>query len=224
MTDDDRTLSDRRRFLGSVAVGTLALAAGPLHAAPLHVSANASAADDDAWIKALKGKHKQVFDAPALNSGFPLMFALTYLNTMTDHYKLAAGDISAMVVARHFGVGLALNDAIWKKYGLGKLWNVMDPVTKKPAERNIFYKSKAGDMMNIDASGDKLIAKGVVLGACGLAIQVISGMTAAGAGVKPDVAQKEWLAGVVPGAFVLPSGVLGVAKAQEAGCTYCFAG
>ena len=60
--------------------------------------------------------------------------------------------------------------------------------------------------------------------ACGLAIKVISGMTAAGAGVTADVAFKEWTAGVIPGAHILPSGVLGVGKAQEAGCTYCFAG
>ena len=33
-----------------------------------------------------------------------------------------------------------------------------------------------------------------------------------------------WRAALLPGVFELPSGVLGVAKAQEAGCTYCFAG
>lgn len=219
MSRDDGSPTARRAFIGSIAAGTLALAAMPLSPAAASV-----AVDDDPWLKGLKGKHKQVFDGPVLNSGFPLMFALTYLTTMTEHYKLAPGDISAMVVARHFGVGLALNDAVWKKYGLGKLWNVTDPATKAPATRNIFYKSKAGDMMNIDASADKLLAKGVVIGVCGLAIKVISEMTAAGAGVKPDVALAEWKAGVIPGAFILPSGVLGVAKAQEAGCTYCFAG
>ncbi len=221
MSRDDGSPSARRAFIGSIAAGTLALAAMPLVPA---AAASMAPPDDDPWLKGLKGKHKQVFDAPALNAGFPLMFAATYLNTMTEHYKLAVNDISAMVVARHFGVGLALNDAVWKKYALGKLWNVTDPATKAPAIRNIFYKSKAGDMMNIDASADKLLAKGVVIGVCGLAIKVISEMTAAGAGVKPAVALADWTAGVIPGAFVLPSGVLGVAKAQEAGCTYCFAG
>lgn len=210
----------RRSFIGTVAAGTIALASSPVNT----VSAESFAADDDPWIKALKGKHKQVFDAPVINDGFPLMFALTYMNTMTQHYKLAPSDVSAMVVARHFGVGLAMNDAIWKKYGLGTVLKVTDPATKAPAMRNIFNKSNPGDMMNIEASADKMIARGVVLGACGLAIQVISGMTASMAGVTPDVALKEWMAGVLPGAFVLPSGVLGVAKAQEAGCTYCFAG
>lgn len=220
MSFDDTTPFARRSFIGTVAAGTIALASSPVRS----ISAESISTQGDPWLQALKGKHKAVFDGAELNSGFPLMFAATYLNTMTEHYKLGPGDITAMVIARHFGVGLALNDEVWKKYSLGKLWNVTDPATKAPATRNIFYKSKPGDMMNIDASADKLMAKGVVIGACGLAIKVISGMTAAGAGVTPDVALREWTSGVIPGAYVLPSGVLGVAMAQEAGCTYCYAG
>jgi hypothetical protein len=49
-------------------------------------------------------------------------------------------------------------------------------------------------------------------------------MAAKDAGVAPDVALKEWEAGVVPGAMLVPSGVLAVGRAQEHGCTYCFAG
>ena len=220
MSFDDSAPTARRSFLGSVAAGTLALASLPLQSS----GAEPAAVQDDPWLMALKGKHKQVFDGANSNGGFPLMFAATYVRTMTEHYKLGPGDITAFVVARHAGTGLALNDSIWQKYGLGKLWNVIDPATKAPATRNIFYKSKPGDMMNIDASADKLIARGVVVGVCGAAIKVLSGMTAAGAGVTPEVALAEWTAGVIPGAHILPSGVLAIAKAQEAGCTYCYAG
>ena len=143
---------------------------------------------------------------------------------MKEHYKLLPGDISAMVVVRHMGVGIGLQDAIWKKYALGSMFKVNDPATKAPATRNIFFKSKAGDMMNIEASADKLLANGVVIGICGLALKVFSGMAATGAGVKPDTAFAEWQAGIIPGAYILPSGVLGVTKAQEVGCTYVFAG
>jgi intracellular sulfur oxidation DsrE/DsrF family protein len=218
---DDPSTSARRTFISQVAAGALALAAVPAASA---IASTVTPADDDPWIKALKGKHKQVFDAPDTNAGFPFMFAATYLQTMMEHYKLAATEVSAMVVVRHFGTGMGLNDSIWKKYNLGKMLNVLDPATKAPATRNIFYKSKPGDMMNIDASADKIIAKGVVVGVCGFALKALSGMAAEGAGMKADAAHAEWIAGVIPGAFVLPSGVLGVAKAQEAGCTYCYAG
>ncbi len=221
MSFDQQPSSARRTFIGKVAAGTIALATAPIASASAHVI---TTAHDEAWIKALKGKHKQVFDAPSSNAGFPFMFAATYLQTMTDHYKLVPGDITAMVVVRHFAIGMALTDSVWKKYGLGAMLNVTDPVTKAPALRNIFFHSQVGDMMNIEASADKLLAKGVVIGACGMAIKVLSGMAAAGAHVTPEVALADWTAGVIPGVYVLPSGVLGVAKAQEAGCTYCFAG
>ena len=105
MSFDKPPSSARRSFIGKVAAGTLALATAPI------VSASASATmlappeaspEADAWIKALKEKHKQFFDAPGANNGFPLMFAATYLQTMTEHYKLMPGDITAMVVLRHF--------------------------------------------------------------------------------------------------------------------------
>lgn len=181
-------------------------------------------AQDDPWLKALTGKHKQVFDAGTLNGGMPLIFAATYVRTMMEHYRLAAGDVTAFVVARSAGTGLALTDAIWQKYGLGKLWNITDPATKAPTTRNLYVQSKPGDMMNIDASADKLIARGVVFGVCGTALRALSNMTAASAGVTPEVALREWTAGVIQGAHIVPSGVLALAKAQEAGCTYCYGG
>jgi hypothetical protein len=216
----------RREFLGRLAGGTALLAAGALAtacAAPAAVPV--ASADDETWLKPLTGKHKQVFDAPRVNDAFGLMFAAGYLQTMTDTYKLKPGEANAFIVFRHFATPLGLTDAIWKKYSLGKMLDIIDPATKKPSERNFVWKPKAGDMMNIDASADKMIAMpGVVIGVCHFAITVLSGMAAKGAGVTPEVALKEWEAGVIPGAMIVPSGVLAVGRAQEHGCTYCFAG
>jgi len=39
------------------------------------------------------------------------------------------------------------------------------------------------------------------------------------AAVKAD-----WVAALMPGVQVVPSGVLAVSRAQEKGCVYCFAG
>jgi intracellular sulfur oxidation DsrE/DsrF family protein len=35
--------------------------------------------------------------------------------------------------------------------------------------------------------------------------------------------KKEWLAGLLPGVQPVPSGVWAVGRAQEHGCSYCFA-
>jgi len=36
--------------------------------------------------------------------------------------------------------------------------------------------------------------------------------------------KKEWLGAVLPNIQVVPSGVWALGRAQEHGCTYCFAG
>lgn len=216
----------RREFLGRLAGGTALLAIGAIAtacAAP--APAPVASADDEAWLKPLNGKHKQVFDAPRVNDGFPLIFAAGYLKTMGETYKLKPGEANAFIVFRHFASPLGLTDAIWKKYSIGKLFGIMDPATKKPSERNFLWNPKPGDMMNLDASADKMIAMpGVVIGVCHLALTALSSMAAKGAGVTPEVALKEWEAGLIPGAMLVPSGVLAVGRAQEHGCSYCFAG
>lgn len=220
MSEEDRPSSGRRTFIGAVASSTLALASAPLDA----LGTSSSAVVDDPWLTAITGKHKQVFDISNVAGGVGLMFAATYVETMIEHYRLRPGDVGALVVARYFGTGLALDDAIWSKYGLGQMWKVIDPVTKEPSTRNLFYRSKPGDMPNIEASVDQLISKGIVVAVCGHAINVLANATAARAGVTSDEAKAEWRAHVIPGVHVVPSGVLAVAKAQEAGCTYCFGG
>ncbi len=53
---------------------------------------------------------------------------------------------------------------------------------------------------------------------------VLSKQLAGNAGVSADDAAKEWAANLVPGITLLPTGVWGVNRAQEAGCTYCAGG
>jgi len=216
----------RREFLERLAGGTALLAAGTLAAAcAAPAPAPVASTDDEPWLKPLSGKHKQVFDAPRVNDAFPLMFAAAYMQTMTETYKLKAGEANAFIVFRHFAAPLGLSDDIWKKYKVGAALGIMDPATKKPSERNFVWKPKPGDMMNTDASADKMVAMpGVVIGVCNFAVTVLSGMLAKGAGTTPEVALKEWQAAVIPGAMLVPSGVLAVGRAQEHGCSYCFAG
>ncbi|HXD24172.1 MAG TPA: hypothetical protein VN613_12500, partial [Gemmatimonadaceae bacterium] len=147
----------RREFLGRLAGGTALLAAGTLAAACGPAAAPVASADDEPWLKPLSGKHRQVFDAPRVNDGFPLMFAASYMQITNETYKLQPGETSAFVVFRHFAAGLGLQDSIWKKYQLGKMLDIMDPQTKKPSERNFVWNPKPGDMMNTDASADKFV-------------------------------------------------------------------
>ena len=223
MTDRSVSASPRRSFLERLAVGALALAAVP---STVRASgAPDSSAAGEPWLSGLATtKHKQVFDATSHNSGFPMIFAGNYVNTMMQAYALKPKDVRALIVLRHFAAPLAVSDAIWAKFQLGAMIGVNDPATKAPATRNIFVNSRAGDMMNPAQSLDKVIAAGATVVVCNMALTVLSQMASQAAGMKPDEALAEWKAALVAGVAVVPSGVLAVGRAQEAGCGYCFAG
>lgn len=219
-TFHDPASTPRRSFLHRVAGLSALLAAGGARPALAAEPQQGS----EPWLAAAKGKHKQVFDGPHYNEGFPMIYAMTYLGTMTDTYKLAPGEASAIIVLRHTAMPLGLTDAMWAKYKVGQSLGITDPATKQPATRNIFYNSRPGDFAFVDASIDKMLERKATFVVCGLALQVLSGMWGKAIGVDAATAKSEWTAGLIPGLHIAPSGVLAVARAQEHGCTYCYAG
>jgi intracellular sulfur oxidation DsrE/DsrF family protein len=214
----------RRAFLAQVGAGTAAALLGA--PALLHAeSALAPAAADDRWLDNLKGKHRQYFDATTVNAGFSLAYAMNWMETMKATYQLKDSDLNAVVGLRHFAIPIAYTDAIWEKYKLGEFASLNDPKTNAPSVRNIYYNSKAGDLMFPEMAVEKLKPRGVTFLVCNLAHTVISGMLGQKMGVAPDVAKAEFEKGLIPGFTLVPSGVLAVNRAQEKGkCTYCYAG
>ena len=130
------------------------------------------------------------------------------------------GTATAVVILRHEALPLAMGDPLWAKYSLGEMFSIKDGAA--PATRNP-YATITG--LPIPGLGIvELIKSGVLVGACDVALTVYSAGAAKKMGLAPDAVKKEWVAGLLPGVQVVPSGVLGVARAQELGCVYCFAG
>jgi len=209
----------RRAFLGGVAVGALSLAvpaiAGAEELAP---------PDADAWLALIKGQHKQYFDATSVNDGFAFAYAMNYIDTMTSTYKIPDSQVTPVIGLRHFSIPLAFNDDVWRKYKLGELVKLNDSATKAPALRNPYFHPKAGELMFPGMAIEKLTARGAVITCCNVALTVLSAHAAEAAGLPKDKAKAEWVAGLLPGVHVVPSGVLAVGRAQEKGCSYCYAG
>ena len=214
----------RRSFIGRLAAGAVALAGLPL--AARHANAAELAAGVDAWTAPLAlAKHKQVFDAPELNKGFPMIFAGAYLGTMKATYNLTDKGAHAVIVFRHFGIPTALSDSIWSKYKLGEFFKINDPKTGAPSTRNFFNHAGEGDMAFPQFAVDKLTDMGnATFCVCNIALTVVSELAGKSVGVDKAAAYEEWKAGLLPGMNIVASGVLGVGRAQEKGCTYCFAG
>jgi hypothetical protein len=57
-----------------------------------------------------------------------------------------------------------------------------------------------------------------------VALTVYSGVVAKKMNGDAAAVKADWVAGLFPGIQVVPSGVWAVNRAQEHGCTYCFAG
>jgi intracellular sulfur oxidation DsrE/DsrF family protein len=218
----------RREFLGSLAAGAATLGISSLVPLGLSASPQAStlAATADEWFNKVKGKHRVVFDVPAPHEVFPFawprVFMMTNVNTGTPET-----DLGVVVVLRHTAFGYAMEDRIWAKYKFGEVFKIDDAATKAPAVRNAFWKPKVGDFSvpglgNVAIGINELQASGAMFCVCDMAMTVYSAALAQG--VEPAEVKKDFLAGLLPGIQVVPSGVWALGRAQEKKCAYIFVG
>ena len=220
---------NRRSFLGKLSAGALALGVPSLAGAmnSSRGSANPISSGDaksfEAWLGKIKGKHKQVFDSMAHHDGIPLAWTRVFLMT-NKAVGASDDDVTAVVILRHDSIPLAMEDRLWAKYKFGEVFKITDGSTKAPAVRNMFWKPKPNELMLPGMAVNELIDSGVLVGICEMAVTVYSNMVAGQMKMDPVECKKDWLSGVLPGVQIVPSGVLAVNRAQEHGCTYCWAG
>lgn len=210
----------RRGFLGRIAAA--AAAVGLSGGVPSTLDAETPSASPDpsldAWLGKIKGKHKMVFDVTEPNSGFGVIWPRIYIGTMQATYP--GETVTPVVILRHWGIPLGMNDALWAKYPLGEMFGIKDGDV--PAKKNPY-----ATITNLPLPGlgtAELLKSGVPVGLCDVALTVYSAGAAPKMSMTPEAVKKEWIAGLLPGIQIVPSGVFGVGRAQELGCAYCFAG
>jgi len=223
--------NSRRDFLGQLALGATSLGLASF-ASPLQLEAAfkrpSNKEEPEAWLKKLTGKHKLLLDVPRPNEilpfAWPKVFLLTNAATGTP-----ASECSVVVVLRHDAIPFAMEHALWEKYKFGEVFKFDDPATKTASLRNPFWQPKPNDFVvpgigPVDIGIDQLQKDGVIFCVCNMAITVLSAVVAANMGMDAATVKDEWLAGVLPGIHVVPSGVWALGRAQEKGCGYCYAG
>jgi len=231
MFDTTDSTTHRRTFLGRLAAAGAAFGLGRL-ATPSIASAHtlrprSSAPFDspfEAWLGKITGKHKMIFDVSQPNSGFGLAWARVFLNSTNETYGTTDAQNSVVVVLRHGGIPLGMASPMWEKYKLGEVFKFNDSASGKPAVYNPFVNVKPGTLPIPGMGVDELAKAGVLFGICNVALTVFSGMVAKSMNLTADTVKKDWVANLLPGVEVVPSGVVAVAGAQEHGCAYCFAG
>jgi hypothetical protein len=105
-------MTDRRAFLTAVT----ALSAGAVLRTDGTMPSLRTPATSDAWLEQLKGKHRQLFDAPDPDGGTVLRHARGYLDVWRDAYGVPERDITSSQLYAH---DLSAWDAMWAKYKLG---------------------------------------------------------------------------------------------------------
>lgn len=211
-----RVFMDRVMALGAaLGVGGLARA-GDAHASTLRID------PDETWLRRLNGRHKQLFDAPRVNDGRALIHIRNYMNAYRDAYELRDAEISALLVLYAQTVPLAFRDEAWAAYDLGKMADVQDG--DAPARTNLYRNPAAGFMLPRDSGMDALMQRGVVVVLCNNSFgRWVRDISAAGHG-SPDEVRAKMMGWLIPGITLVPAAVTAINRAQEAGCTYLYAG
>lgn len=208
----------RRGFLRDSLMAAVGLAA-----VPTVVAAEGTAAKvDESWLSGLTGKHRAFFDVAAIRHGI-LGRVDNFLNVYRDTYSLADDQVNVLFGAHGNGLGFTLNDAMWSKYQLGRLYSIADARTGAPALRNVFTAMEASYNWPADYSISVLQRRGVRFLACRGTMRNLARQLSADSPIgSADTIYSDLAANLVPGAIGVPGMIVAQNRAQEAGLKYVY--
>jgi hypothetical protein len=213
---------DRRDFLG-LAASAAVLGIGAAAPAGVAAAVESPATDFTRWLDSINGRQKALLDVREPNDGMAMAWAWVFLFTAPKAYGISESEVGVAMVFRHNAIPVVLADGMWSKYKLGEYFKITDPTTGKAAVRNPYYATMADPFLP-DMALQKLIARGVRVVACDMAIFFYSGQIAKQQGLKHEDVMADWNANVLPGIAHAPSGVVACQGAASRGCTYVYAG
>jgi hypothetical protein len=213
----------RRDFLSSFGAASFA-AALPLTKGEANVLASPPVADspwDVTWVDRIKGKYRAVFDSPGFSDGAALFRSVIWARQYKDVYGATPAEMSTVLVIRHTGIVLAMNDEFWQTYEIGKRKKLKDSSTKKFFAHNPIASSPKGAPPQFaDMTIPKFIENGGIVLACNMAFMDPVSIVEKQEKLKHEEAEKKARAFLLPGVILQPSGIFAVLRAQEAGCNY----
>jgi hypothetical protein len=180
---------------------------------------------DLSWIDSItRATDSAVFDWPSLGDPADpqvIYFAERYLDNCAAIYGSHKYDARVVLNIRTAAVPAALKDSAWERYALGVESNVKDPNTKQPAIRNPFWHRAPDPLPGVRLPTlEDLLQRGAIVLVCDFALGHLAGRLATKSGRTADDVHRELQASFVPKAFLVPSGIFGLARAQNAGCAY----
>jgi len=224
--------NSRRDFLGRLAA-VAALAGGVVGASPRRLGAEpgprpVSDKWDMSWIDRITGKFRGVFDSPKLAEGGEIWRAAMWKSQIIDVYGITNEEVNSVLVIRHAGIPLAMDDAFWGRHQIGKKRKVKDLWTGKTAVANPIRSWEGKPNVPPTMAGTSLegyLAKGGVVLACNIAFGLMVHLESQLTKETDRAAVRTRLLGsLVPGIILQPSGFFALLEAQRAGCHVFAAG
>lgn len=177
---------------------------------------------DHRWLDRLTARHRVVFDVHAFGEqATPLNRASNFFDALRDAYDGKPGDAQVVLALHASSAPIAFNDAAWAKYAFGERMGKVatDPMTTKPAIRNIFASEAAGDPW-VRVAVPALQRRGAIFLFCNNVMRFLSASLARRRNEAPDAVRADLIASFLPGVVLVPAVVAATAMAQERGCSY----
>lgn len=160
-------------------------------------------------------KHKQCFGAVKVDGGSVMDGMANTMNAYEQYLGEAPGTVQTVAVLYHgAAIALAMSSTLWNDI-------VLPTVKKAPAEiRDEFSDAKAGKGNPYLNQLAKMVKRGSSFFVCHNAIAGFTGFAVDALKQPKEKIHAAILAGIVPGALVVPAGVMAINACQEAKFTY----
>jgi hypothetical protein len=222
---------NRRNFLGRLAAGA-AVAAGGIGPGASRAEAQdpikpVSDKFDMSWVDRVHGRFRGVFDSPKVEEGGELFRAAIWPDQVAETYGVKDDEITAVLVIRHVGIPLIMNDEFWSRHELGKANKMKDPATGKHYQQNPIRSlegKKDVPPLMAGAALEPFMQRGGIVLACNFAFEFMVALERTVDKDNAKDARARALRHIVPGIILQPSGFFGLLEAQRAGCHLFAAG
>jgi len=190
----------------------------PGHAPPI------AEAWDMSWTTRVTGKYKAAFDSPEFGYGGAVIRAVAWCGQYKEVYGAERSEMSPVVILRHNGFHLAMNDEYWGIAEVGKELKVRDERGKKWMKTNpVGPRPEGASAGAVKNSIPGFIAAGGIVLVCGWSFGGAVQSIRKAEKLETAAAEARAKAMLLPGVILQPNGIFAALRAQEAGCSYILA-
>ena len=214
--------ADRRRLLsvGGLAAGVIGLASAA-RARPPQPSQpgrgwRAASEASDGWLDNPGTRHRVVFDTTTFQAAAKgVRFASNFYAANQSGYGLKPEELAVLLILRAEATPLGFASRVWQEHGeqFAKLMDLPPDAAKNATKGNPLL-SAAGPN---EASLAGLQHNGARFAVCGMATHGIASLLAKSAGTDAAAVEADLKANMIPGALIVPAGIVAVNRAQEHG-------